>query len=431
MTDDAPPPAAGPGGPVERPEDTTPLERAVRFQEALVRLTGELLAGEGGPNLYGRVLEKAVALIPGAQSGSVTLLGDDQRFRYAAAVGYDLEALQRVSFGYEEVVFFAADIRESHLIEHLADVDRQMLDAGRFAILREAGRIDEIAVTLMVPIRMRDRIVATMLLDNHERNDAFGDEARRMAELFGAQIGIVLQRRELERGLRRSEEQLTRLFESSPAATAIVELEGPRFIDANRAYARLVGRRREELPGRGLFEAGLVEREALEPALARLRRGERVEGLELRLHGAGGTERWCLTGLEPMTFGDRRCAVVTHLDVTDRRHTEEQLMQAVKAVLDDASWFSASVMQKLADLRAPEEPGPLLAELTPREREVLGLIAAGRSNAQIAAGLGLSEQTVRNYAARVYSKLGVHSRAEAVVWARERGLVGVERLRSE
>ena len=64
----------------------------------------------------------------------------------------------------------------------------------------------------------------------------------------------------------------------------------------------------------------------------------------------------------------------------------------------------------------------LLEELTPRERKVLGLVARGLSNAEIAAQLFLSEKTVRNHLTRIFDKLGVHSRARAIVLAREAGL---------
>jgi len=60
--------------------------------------------------------------------------------------------------------------------------------------------------------------------------------------------------------------------------------------------------------------------------------------------------------------------------------------------------------------------------LTARERQVLALIGAGWTNSRIAAELCLTEQTVRNYASRVYAKLGVSSRAEAMVWARDHGV---------
>ena len=61
-------------------------------------------------------------------------------------------------------------------------------------------------------------------------------------------------------------------------------------------------------------------------------------------------------------------------------------------------------------------------QLTAREREVLDLVAAGRSNAQIAAALYLSPKTVRNNVSNVLTKLQVTDRAQAIVQAREAGL---------
>ncbi|KJZ50849.1 MULTISPECIES: LuxR C-terminal-related transcriptional regulator [Pseudomonas] len=61
-------------------------------------------------------------------------------------------------------------------------------------------------------------------------------------------------------------------------------------------------------------------------------------------------------------------------------------------------------------------------QLTARERDVLGLICEGLADKEIAARLKVAPNTVRNHAAMVYSKLDVHSRSEAIVWARERGL---------
>ena len=75
------------------------------------------------------------------------------------------------------------------------------------------------------------------------------------------------------------------------------------------------------------------------------------------------------------------------------------------------------------------QPGHLaddsvFATLSPRERQVLGLMADGLSNGDIAERLQISEKTVRNHASNLFDKLGVWSRAQAIVFARERGYTG-------
>jgi DNA-binding NarL/FixJ family response regulator len=71
-----------------------------------------------------------------------------------------------------------------------------------------------------------------------------------------------------------------------------------------------------------------------------------------------------------------------------------------------------------------------LGELTPRERAVLEGIAEGQDNSEIAASLGLSEKTVRNHITRVFDKIGVEHRYEAIVRARDAGLGMKSRLTS-
>ena len=76
---------------------------------------------------------------------------------------------------------------------------------------------------------------------------------------------------------------------------------------------------------------------------------------------------------------------------------------------------------------APRPDPAAFPELTEREREILDMVAAGRSNADITAELVLAPKTVRNHVSSIFSKLQVRDRSEAIVRAREAGLGGEAR----
>jgi DNA-binding NarL/FixJ family response regulator len=106
---------------------------------------------------------------------------------------------------------------------------------------------------------------------------------------------------------------------------------------------------------------------------------------------------------------------------------EEQLLSAIRVVSGGGSLFAPSVTRRLierfASLDNGAAPPPALDELTSRELEVLRLLARGRSNAEIAAELVVSEHTVKTHVAHVLSKLGLRDRIQAVILAYESGLV--------
>jgi DNA-binding NarL/FixJ family response regulator len=105
----------------------------------------------------------------------------------------------------------------------------------------------------------------------------------------------------------------------------------------------------------------------------------------------------------------------------------QRIIDAVHAVARGDALISPEVTRRLLDRfvsNAPARAGdPRLAELTPREHDVLLEIAAGRSNADVAKALQLEESTVKGHVRRLLAKLGLASRVQAVIFAYEAGLV--------
>jgi DNA-binding NarL/FixJ family response regulator len=81
--------------------------------------------------------------------------------------------------------------------------------------------------------------------------------------------------------------------------------------------------------------------------------------------------------------------------------------------------FCAEVLEFM-DVKEAGGEDPAFESLTAREREVLALITEGLGNAEIAARLSISEKTVRNHVSNIFDKLGVWTRAQAMVFAHER-----------
>jgi DNA-binding NarL/FixJ family response regulator len=158
----------------------------------------------------------------------------------------------------------------------------------------------------------------------------------------------------------------------------------------------------------------------------------RVDGIEatrrLAAHGAGGPRVLVLTtfDLDEYVWEALRAGAGGFMlkDAPPR-----QLAEAVRTVAAGESLLAPAITRRLVErFVATPPPGAgagqeRFAELTERELEVLGLVARGRSNAEVAGELFLSEATVKTHVTRILAKLGLRDRVQVVVLAYESGLV--------
>jgi PAS domain S-box-containing protein len=232
-------------------------------------------------------------------------------------------------------------------------------------------------------------------------------------------------RKRAEEALRQSEERFATAFRFAPVPMLLSSLDGHRILNANHAFLDMTGWSYEAVIGRKpgdieLWETASARREIEQ----RIAESGSFRGHELRLKTKDGAFVTCLVSAETVTINGQYCILAAFQDISERKRTELELIAAIEGAMQDSTWLSQKIMDRLAALRSPtaaERPDATAASLTPREAEVLALITKGRSDAAIADALSLKRTTVRNHVARLYAKIGVHSRSEAIIWARDRG----------
>ena len=281
---------------------------------------------------------------------------------------------------------------------------------------------------------VRRRIEAGEVVAQTDAELLVADGSRRLVLFAGQPIDVTGEdailltfadlepRRRAEQSLAASERHLQAMFEMAPVAMAVTRAADYRIASVNAAFRRLTGFDADAAQGRTADEIALWEnaqqRAALEDEVAR---NGRVRNGEGRLVSRTGEPIACAISAETIDVQGAPCVLWVYQDVTERRRSEAELGAAIDEVLKDASWLSRSILDKLATLRRPA-PHPVAVDLSPREREILGLICDDLDDAEIAQRLAISRNTVRNHVARLYAKIGVNRRSGAVVWGRERGM---------
>lgn len=236
-------------------------------------------------------------------------------------------------------------------------------------------------------------------------------------------------RKQAEIALRESEERFAKAFRMAPVAMAMLTAGRFEVLDCNDAFLAMTGHAQADVLGRSADELGLwAEPDAQRGIADTLARDGVVRMHDVRVVTQDGDVRDCVVSADAVAIHAQDCLLLALLDISERKRTEMELIQAIETAMQDASWFSRTLIEKLANVRRAKAPdaGAQLSDLTARERDVFDLLCHGLPDKEIANRLGLAPNTVRNHVSTIYNKLDVHSRGEAIVWARERGIVGAE-----
>ncbi len=171
--------------------------------------------------------------------------------------------------------------------------------------------------------------------------------------------------------------------------------------------------------------------------------------MDLRMPGGDGIEATATLTQDPVHDQDRLMKVLVLTTFNDetsvygalqagasgfllKDNAPAHLVEAVRAVAGGDSWIDSTVasqvLRALAATPHVVPPTSVLNRLTPREREVLILMASGLSNSDISGHLVLSEATVRTHVSRILMKTGARDRTQAVVVAYQGGLIRVSPL---
>ena len=417
------------------PADNYPINRVARgetFSDVLVEVTA---AGDQEHSWVHNVRSMVLADSSGEPESLVLIINNvtewasaEQRFEKtfnanpAPAVICRLSDLRyiKVNAGFLEMTGYARDQvigRSTYELDVLEGAENKDLAKQR---LREGTTIPQMQAELQLADGgSKQVIVAGQPLELH-------DEACMLFSFVDMES-----RHKAEVALRQSEERFAKAFRLTPVPILVCSADKQVVLDVNEAFLDTLAYPSEEVLGRSIAELDFIDDKGARTRLfAALEKTGRLDRVDVRLRRKDAELIDCAVSADTVNIQEGPCYLLVLMDITERKRTELELVSAIEEVMKDASWFSRTLIEKLANVKSvksPKLPSVSFTDLTARERDVLGLICEGLADKEIAARLKLAPNTVRNHVSTVYSKLDVHSRSAAIVWARERGLFSGER----
>ena len=331
-----------------------PVISTLEIIESLVLVIKDVTERESADDRF----ERAFAANPAP--AVILQLADD---RYVKA---NRGFLEMTGFTLDQVIerpFHELDVlrKAEHRDAALAAMREHRTIPQQEALLRVNDGVDKYVIVAAQPIEMDEK--ACMLFTFNDLDE----------------------RKRVEASLRRSEEQFAKAFRLAPVPMLICARSRGCVIAANDAFAKLTGYTHPEMQGLPVSEIGFWKGARIFEGLrANLDAGKEVRNLDVPLLTHDGDTLDCLLSAEPMTIQDEPCVLCMVQDVTARKRSEVDVIRAIETVMKDTSWFSHTVMEKLAQIRQPAGSSSELASLTPRELEILGLICKGLGDSEIA-----------------------------------------------